>query len=104
MEHTIFLFKEYCGRQLPCLPFEMPVEQSSTTTTPSSSEIEQILQHNVKVFETDKEKRQLILQVFTDAGFLLVADHITTIIKYKDKDKKVVMKTIHTFDRLVFRG
>ena len=86
----VAIFSEYRGLPLPELPF--PTELSVASC--GKLDCPDVFATNVKVFESDFEKRQLISRIYISNGFILESDHIIS--KFPNG------KEVHSYDRLIF--
>lgn len=86
---TIAIFSEYQGLPLPELPFPTELSMGSS----GRLDYPDVFYRNVKVFETDPEKRKVISEIYVSKGFTLETDHITSVIPNVGE--------IHAYDRLV---
>lgn len=91
MTTEIFTFQEYKGPEIPSLPFPVFFRKAENKMP---DDFPEIYQKNVKVYERDKEKREIILAAFLAGGFTLLADHLT--FKYPNGT------VVEEYDRLVF--
>lgn len=96
-ETVITLFKEYCGLEIPSLQIPHQIIRDKDAMKPGSSTSKLIYQTNVKVFQKDSFLRKEIIEAFLKNGFILEADHITSVIH----GNKTVIKA---YDRLIFRS
>ena len=122
----VALFSEYCGHQIPLLPWNCEINKCRTKmsdlgTDKTQSEPSTTCQHhhhqqlppiistiyrtNVKVFETCPMRRDKIVRLFREVGFILEDTCIKTIIKSTDpKTNEKKCETIIHYDRLVFKS
>ncbi len=90
---TIYVFKEYSGPEFPELPFPCIIDKEKSSL---ANRDEHVFKTNVKVFEKDPKKREIIKYLFTNAGFILITDVLIT----PRKDGP----TIYCYDRLIFES
>lgn len=88
----IVLFNEYNGKDIPNLPFDYVIKRSER----KMEDVSDIYKTNIKVFEKNTEKRKIILEIFCNAGFVLLYDCTTHTTRNSN--------FIRLYDRLVFNG
>jgi hypothetical protein len=91
MTTEIVLFNEYIGKCIPSLPFDNIIKKHENKMPDDSP----VYKNNIKIFEKDIEKRKIIIDIFTKAGFILLYDCTTHTINNK---------IIRCYDRLIFNG
>jgi len=90
----VCIFNEYEGIEIPKLPFEYKVDRASNPMP--KDKCQQIYKTNVKVFEKDPRKREQIIGIFVESGFIFVTDCITSTLQDGTK--------VHCRDRIVFES
>jgi hypothetical protein len=97
LEKTVItLFKEYCGLEIPHLPFSHEVVRDQDEMKGGSEKSREIYRTNVKVFQKNPYLRKQITELFLKAGFILEADHIRSVLHGGEK--------VDAYDRLIFKS
>jgi len=93
---TIYIFEEYSGAELPVLPFEYKINRGPRYDNTMENDLIDLYKTNIKVFEKNEDKRNIIKDIYKKHGFIFITDHV--------KSKMTNGSIVRAYDRLIFKS